>query len=309
MRSSFTTNFESVRSIKSETYPEDDDFNKIDFDLFLCDSESYEFNRLLGIDPDIFSYEINIQESYEEIVYKITELEKEKCSAPQEKKVHWCRPILKEKGNERQYWASCNPYSNICDGGDLLGNKEKHYWESVNDSEREELEWENLSLNYWMKIRYRKVCKVTKERILKDHWREGFRDEEDDPKEDWEDPDEYGEDKAHAIMEDVRNKLDDEWFNNTNEDKDDLEGILDYLEPRLDNRYINLDNEAYNEKMGKLLGMTYKEPTPILIKNVKITRYSVGPGGIYTKVKVVGVDEIPRTRENAAVIKARLMKK
>ncbi|GJR35245.1 hypothetical protein Tco_1210929 [Tanacetum coccineum] len=232
MRSSFTTNFESVRSIKSETYPEDDDFNKIDFDLFLCDSESYEFNRLLGIDPDIFSYEINIQESYEEIVYKITELEKEKCSAPQEKKVHWCRPILKEKGNERQYWASCNPYSNICDGGDLLGNKEKHYWESVNDSEREELEWENLSLNYWMKIRYRKVCKVTKERILKDHWREGFRDEEDDPKEDWEDPDEYGEDKAHAIMEDVRNKLDDEWFNNTNEDKDDLEGILDYLEPR-----------------------------------------------------------------------------
>ena len=81
MRSSFTTNFKYVRLIKSETYPEDDDFNKIDYDLFLYDSESCEFNRLLGINPDIFSYEINIQESYEEILYKITELEKEKCFA------------------------------------------------------------------------------------------------------------------------------------------------------------------------------------------------------------------------------------
>ncbi|GKA70909.1 reverse transcriptase domain-containing protein [Tanacetum coccineum] len=109
-----------------------------------------------------------------------------------------------KKGNERQYWASCNPYSNICDGGDLLGNEEKYYWESINDSERKELEWETLSLNDWMKI----------------------RDKEDDLEEDWEDPNEYGEDKAHAIMEVVHNKLDDEWFNNTNEDKDDLEGEI-----------------------------------------------------------------------------------
>ncbi|GJZ59252.1 zinc knuckle CX2CX4HX4C containing protein [Tanacetum coccineum] len=66
MRSSFTTtNFEYVRSIKSKTCLEDDDFKKIDYDLFLYNSESCEFNRLLGIDPDIFSYEIDIQESYE----------------------------------------------------------------------------------------------------------------------------------------------------------------------------------------------------------------------------------------------------
>ncbi|GKD33339.1 hypothetical protein Tco_1248848 [Tanacetum coccineum] len=44
MRSSFTTtNFKSVRSIKSETFLEDDDLKKIDYDLFLYDSESCEF--------------------------------------------------------------------------------------------------------------------------------------------------------------------------------------------------------------------------------------------------------------------------
>ncbi|GKE55774.1 zinc knuckle CX2CX4HX4C containing protein, partial [Tanacetum coccineum] len=95
MRSSFaTTNFASARSIKSETCVEDDDFKKIDYDLLLYDSESCEFNQLLSIDPDICSYEINIQESYEEIVYRITEVEKEK-------RVHWCKAILQEKENER----------------------------------------------------------------------------------------------------------------------------------------------------------------------------------------------------------------
>ncbi|GJT23907.1 zinc knuckle CX2CX4HX4C containing protein [Tanacetum coccineum] len=101
---------------------------------------SEKFNQLLRIDPDIFSYEVNIQESYEEIVYKLTEEEKEKYSAPQEKKVHWCKAIMQEKENERQYWASCNPNSNICDGGYLPINVEKHYWKSNNDNEPEELE-------------------------------------------------------------------------------------------------------------------------------------------------------------------------
>ncbi|GJZ55175.1 zinc knuckle CX2CX4HX4C containing protein [Tanacetum coccineum] len=106
MRSSFTTMiFESVRSIKNETCPKDDDFKKIDYDLFLYDSES----------------------------------------------------LL----------ASCDPNYNVCDGGGLPINKEKRYWESINDSKREELEWEELSLNDWMKIRYGKVCEITRERILK----------------------------------------------------------------------------------------------------------------------------------------------
>ncbi|GKE02967.1 hypothetical protein Tco_1390950 [Tanacetum coccineum] len=55
--------------------------------------------------------------------------------------------------------------------------------------------------------------------------------------------------------------------------------------------------------------MTYEEPTPILIKKAKVTRYTVGPGETYTKFKVLGVEKIPRTRDNVAAMRARLMKK
>ncbi|GKE46111.1 zinc knuckle CX2CX4HX4C containing protein, partial [Tanacetum coccineum] len=104
MRSSFTTtNFEFVGSKKSKTFIEDDNLQEIDYDLFLCDSESCEFNQLLCIDPDIFSYEIDVQKSYEEILYKITNVENRKYSSPEEKREHWCRAILQEKENEHQY--------------------------------------------------------------------------------------------------------------------------------------------------------------------------------------------------------------
>ncbi|GJT88502.1 hypothetical protein Tco_1070219 [Tanacetum coccineum] len=308
--SSFTTtNFESVCSIKSETFIEDDNLKEIDYDLFLYDSESCEFNQLLCINPDIFSYEIDIHESYEEIVYKITNVENEKYSAPQEKKEHWCREILQEKENESQYWASCNLSSNICDGGDLPINVEKYYWKSDNDSKREELEWENLSLNDWMRIRYGKVCKMTEERILEDYWRERFRDEEDDLDKNLEDPEECGEDKANTILGVIHDKLNNDWFNNTSKDEDDLEGILDYLKPRSYDGFIDLDDEAYNKRRCRLLGLTYEEPTPILIEKAKVTRYIVGPGETYTKFKVLGVEKIPRIRDNVAAMRAKLMKK
>ncbi|GJR34928.1 hypothetical protein Tco_1210612, partial [Tanacetum coccineum] len=158
-------------------------------------------------------------ESYEEIVYWITKVEKEKYSAPKEKRVHWCKVILQEKENEHQYWASGNPNSN-----------------------------EKLSLNDWMKIRYGKVCKMTKERILKDHRRERFRDEENDLEENLEDSEECEEDKENAIMGAIHDKLNDDWFNNISEDEDDLEGILDYLEPRSYDGFIDLDDEAYNKR-------------------------------------------------------------
>ncbi|GJZ84683.1 zinc knuckle CX2CX4HX4C containing protein [Tanacetum coccineum] len=58
MRSSFTSIiFESVRAIKSKIYMGDDD---------LIDSESCDFNQLLGIDPDIFAYVIDRQGQYKE---------------------------------------------------------------------------------------------------------------------------------------------------------------------------------------------------------------------------------------------------
>ncbi|GJR78791.1 hypothetical protein Tco_0149576 [Tanacetum coccineum] len=166
MRTGFTTtNVESIRSIKSKTFIEDDNLKEIDYDLFLYDSESY-------------------------------------------------LPI----------------------------NIEKHYWERNNNSKREELEWENLSLNDLMRIRYGKVCKMTRERILKDYWRERFGDEEDDLEENLEDPEECGEDKANTILGVIHDKLNNNWFNNTSEDEDDLEGILDYLKPISYDGFIDFDD-------------------------------------------------------------------
>ncbi|GJZ63969.1 reverse transcriptase domain-containing protein [Tanacetum coccineum] len=202
---------------------------------------------------DIFRKSISLEvgsekESYEEIVYKLTEVEKEKYSAPQEKRVHWCREILN------------------------------------NDSKREELKWENLSLNDWMRIRYGKVCKLTRERILKDYWRERFRDKEDDLEENLEDPEECGEDKANTILGVIHDKLNNDWFNNTSEDEKDLEGILDYLKPRSYDGFIDLDDEAYNKRRCKLLGIAYEEATLIIIEKAKVTRYTVGLDETYTKV-------------------------
>ncbi|GJV39263.1 hypothetical protein Tco_1417703 [Tanacetum coccineum] len=157
--------------------------------------------------------------------------------------------------------------------------------------------------------KYGKICKMTKERILKDHWRDRIGDKEDDLKENLEDPKECREDKANTIMGAIHNNLNEDWFNNTSEDEDDLEGILDYLEPRSYDGFINLDDEDYNKRRCKLLGITYKEPTLILMEKVKVTRYTIGPGEIYTKIKVLGVDEKPRTRDNIAAIRARLIEK
>ncbi|GJW59975.1 hypothetical protein Tco_0109310 [Tanacetum coccineum] len=237
MRISFTTtNFESVSSLKSETFVEDDNHKEIDYDLFLYDSESWQFCKKRRTRVNIGHLEIN------------------------------------------------------------------------NDSKREELEWENLSINDLMRIRYGKICKMTGERILKDYWRERFRDEEDDLEEYLEDPKECGEDKVNTILGVMHDKLNNDWFN-TSEYEDDLEGILDYLKPRSYDGFIDLDDEAYNKRRCRLLGMTYEEPTLILIEKAKVTRYIVGPGETYTKVKVLGVKKIPRTRDNVAAMRARLMKK
>ncbi|GJS71810.1 hypothetical protein Tco_0704651 [Tanacetum coccineum] len=67
-------------------------------------------------------------------------------------KVHWCKAISQEKKSRHGYWAFCDPYSDVYDGGDSPDDKKKCYWESTNDSERLDLTWEGLSLNDWMKI-------------------------------------------------------------------------------------------------------------------------------------------------------------
>ncbi|GKD79836.1 hypothetical protein Tco_1342457, partial [Tanacetum coccineum] len=111
------------------------------------------------------------------------------------------------KKDVREYWASCNPYENECKRGNLPGSDVKHYWESTNDDERINLTWDNLSLNDWMKIRYGRICKSTKDRILKDHWKEKSGEEDDNTDEAWEDPEKCGEEKIDAILDTIFDKL------------------------------------------------------------------------------------------------------
>ncbi|GJR54744.1 hypothetical protein Tco_1405265 [Tanacetum coccineum] len=84
-----------------------------------------------------------------------------------------------------------------------------------------------------VRIKFGRVCKMTKDRILKDYWREKFNEEHDDIKvEDGDDLEECGEDKANTILGVVLDKLEGAWFNGTSEEENDLEGIIDYLEPK-----------------------------------------------------------------------------
>ncbi|GJU89536.1 hypothetical protein Tco_1301959 [Tanacetum coccineum] len=169
MRISLTTTmFESVRAIKSKIYMGDDN---------LIDSESCRFDQLLDIEPDIFTYDINMQGSYKELntdqemskeYESVKEINLEQHLGPTEKRVHWCETISQEKDGVHEYWALCNPYNDICDGGGLPNDVEKLYWESTNDNERVDLEWEELSFNNWVRLKFGRVCKMTKDRILKD---------------------------------------------------------------------------------------------------------------------------------------------
>ncbi|GJX22949.1 putative reverse transcriptase domain-containing protein [Tanacetum coccineum] len=94
----------------------------------------------------------------------------------------------------------------------------------------------------------------------------------------------------------------------THEDDDDLEGIIDYLEPTLYDGFIDSDDEEYKEKKCKFLGMTYIILPSILIEKVNVTRYSVGPGEVYIKIKVLEVEELSKTRGNIANIRAGITK-
>nr|GEU43716.1 hypothetical protein [Tanacetum cinerariifolium] len=178
--------------------------------------------------------------------------------------------------------------------------------ESKNNGKQIEVEWENLSLNDWLQIRCGEVSETVRDKILKDHWRKRFRNEYDDS-EDFEDPDRCGESKENEILGTIINKLHDEWFMGTDEDDDDLEGIIDYLELTLYDGFINSDDEEYKKRKCRLLGMPYVKPPPILIEKVNVTRYSIGPGEVYTKIKVSKVEELFRTRGNIAIIRAGIM--
>ncbi|GJU44809.1 hypothetical protein Tco_1202075 [Tanacetum coccineum] len=216
MKSNFCNNInKSVRMIKTKTNTEDDELMKIDYDLFTYNTNSGEINHLLSIDPDVFTYDIKVQESYEEIVYKCSLIAQETNGGLRsnltstKKKLHWCTPISRKKEEVQEIWASCSPFEEQRDGGSLCHNEIKCYWESENDGKRIEVEWENLSLNDWLRIRFGEVSETAREKILRDHWRKRFGNEYDD-NEEFEDPDRCGESKENKILGTVLNKLHDE---------------------------------------------------------------------------------------------------
>ncbi|GJR15046.1 hypothetical protein Tco_0797698 [Tanacetum coccineum] len=163
---------------------------------------------------------------------------------------------------------------------------------------------------------------MTKDRILKDYWRQELDENQDDmtnmnveleispnTRGDCEDLGNFGEEKIELILDTVLDKLDDEWFNRTIKDEDDLDGIINYLELKSYNGFIDVDNEAYKERMCEFLGKNYKTPPPILIEKVEVTRYTIGPGECYIKGRILKIDELPRTSTNVDVIRAKLIKK
>ncbi|GKE68711.1 hypothetical protein Tco_1526783 [Tanacetum coccineum] len=153
----------------------EDELMKIDSDLFTYNTNLCEVNHLLSIDPDVFTYDIEVQESYEEFVYKCSltaqetngELRSNLTST--KKKLHWCTPISRKKEGVQEIWASWSPFEEKCDGGSLCHNEIKCYWKSENDGKRIEVEWENLSLNDWLRIRFGEVSETARDKILRDH--------------------------------------------------------------------------------------------------------------------------------------------
>ncbi|GJX49950.1 hypothetical protein Tco_0276795 [Tanacetum coccineum] len=81
-----------------------------------------------------------------------------------------------------------------------------------------------------------------KNKILTKHWRKKFGVDYDDSA-DFYDPDQYGEGKNNEIREMIINKLHEEWFKGTSDDKDEIEGIIVYLEPTSYEGFIDLDDD------------------------------------------------------------------
>nr|GEX70447.1 hypothetical protein [Tanacetum cinerariifolium] len=71
MRSNISDNVhESVRMTKTDMNTKEDELIKINFDSFTYNADACKINHLLSINPDVFTYDIKVQESYEEIIYR-----------------------------------------------------------------------------------------------------------------------------------------------------------------------------------------------------------------------------------------------
>ncbi|GJS35244.1 hypothetical protein Tco_0533626 [Tanacetum coccineum] len=271
--------------IQSNIITEEDELMNIESDLFTYNTNTCESCHILAVDTDLFTYEIVTREKYDEIAHKC-------CLNTQDvigektktilgkKKSHWCTLIYRQNNRIREVWASCNPSNEECDGGSLCSNEIRCYWESENDNERVSIEWNDLCLNDWLKIKYGEVDETMKKKILTEHWRKQFGVD-------------YVDNHDFYDLDQCR--------------EDDIEGIIDYLETTSYDEFIDLDEKEYNKRRCRLLGMPYIAPRPLIIEQVEITRYSLGPGEVYIKVNVLNMEELPQTRNNIATIRRDIM--
>ncbi|GJX53075.1 hypothetical protein Tco_0281444 [Tanacetum coccineum] len=190
------TPIELVCDIRNVENVLEDDLLKLDHDLFLYNSTSCiktnKFSHLLSIDADIFTYEVFMQESREEIDYRCSMLDQgepweiEAVEEPNRNKSmvkpkeHWCMAILQQKGDGHELWASSDHYDDQCNRGDVPDHDEmKCYWICMNDDKRLDVAWEGMSFKDWVRVSHGKVDKMTEERILKDYWRQELNNDSD----------------------------------------------------------------------------------------------------------------------------------
>ena len=223
---------------------------------------------------------------------------------------HWCEKVRIHHENGISYWASCNPYEEKCDGGsskERIGNT-SYYWKSTNDSERSELPWVNgVTFNDWVKIKYGKTDSSTKERIWKEHSKSMDEDEQEDSYEENYEI-EPKDERNQKILDLIEEKLDKNWYKDTESDNDDLGGIIYYLELQGYDGFVDEEDEAYEQRRCKLLGIPYKKPPPIITEKFEVVRYSIGPDEQFTKIESQGKEELLRTATNVAWIREHLMK-
>ncbi|GKC14722.1 hypothetical protein Tco_1011504, partial [Tanacetum coccineum] len=132
---------------------------------------------------------------------------------------------------------------------DFLDNTEKCYWGCLNDDKRLDVAWEGMTFEDWVRVSHGK-------------------EENTKTEEDCEDLERFGEKKIELILDAVLDKLDDDWFTGIINDEDSLDRMVVYMELKAHDDFIDINDEAYKERMCKLLGMTYKKPSPILVEKV-----------------------------------------
>ncbi|GKB48639.1 retrovirus-related pol polyprotein from transposon TNT 1-94 [Tanacetum coccineum] len=110
----------------------------------------------------------NIHESVRMIITKINTVEDEVQESYEE--------IVYRKKEYKKYGHPAAPFKEKYDVGSLCNNEIKCYWESENDGKRIEVEWGNLSLNDWLRIR-EKVEELARTRGNIAHIRAGVKEE------------------------------------------------------------------------------------------------------------------------------------